>query len=173
MNVENLAEQINHTLTKNGYFFLQDYVGESRLRFRAEKIRLFELIHQRSANQRGQRPSSFEWPSVEDESPHSPFEAVRSEETLGILRGQLIEERLRTVGAVAGLLLFAKGVVEPQARNSPPPAILRRLLRRLAVSINRTPSPTAFSDLLMIDEMISESGLLLPTNAFAIYRRRT
>src|SRR5262245_53906862 len=43
-NLEHLAFQINRGLTRDGVFFLQDYVGERRFQFAPEKKRLFEVL---------------------------------------------------------------------------------------------------------------------------------
>src|SRR5262249_61274158 len=45
-NLEHLAFQINRALTPDGFFFLEDYVGEPRFGFSPTKRRLFEMIYQ-------------------------------------------------------------------------------------------------------------------------------
>jgi SAM-dependent methyltransferase len=42
MNIEHVAFQVNRSLKSGGYFFLNDYVGESRFQFADEKKQFFE-----------------------------------------------------------------------------------------------------------------------------------
>src|SRR2546428_5779548 len=46
-NLEHMAFQLNRALTADGYLFLQDYVGEPRFQFSAEKRRGVEVLPQR------------------------------------------------------------------------------------------------------------------------------
>src|SRR5262249_54010076 len=80
-NLEYLASQIDRALTPDGYFFLEDYVGEPRFGFSERKRRLFEMLYDRDlGRQRGRQPGVL-W---HDTSDLSPFCGVRSEQ---ILRG--------------------------------------------------------------------------------------
>jgi SAM-dependent methyltransferase len=168
VNLDAIGEQINRALTPDGYFFLQDYVGESRFAFSAVKRRVFEALYARALRLRGESaPLSLHWNEVEPGSNHSPFEAVRSADTLEIMRSHLIEEQLRTAGAVAGLMIFASPAEAAPATAAARRPLLRRLLARL-----RPPRRTDFHDILLVDEILCDAGLLLPTNAFAIYRKR-
>lgn len=165
INLEHVIEQINEALTDDGYFFLQDYVGEPRFCFPEKKRRLFEVLHERAARARGEPPSRIEWLEARGEG-FSPFEAVRSDETLPLLRQRMHEVQVRTSGAVAGLFLFTR--FHPSA---PPPRQSRlhaALTRRLRVRRERR----LFDELMLVDSVICDSGVLLPTTAFGIYRKR-
>jgi SAM-dependent methyltransferase len=175
-NLEHVAYQANRALTAGGYMFVQDYVGESHFEFSAEKRRVFEaVLAEEQARYPEARGWHIEWPRRED---FSPFEAVRSAETLDVLRAYLHEERLATAGALLTMLLILR-VDEPERSPVRRPSVVDRLRARLG---RRAPSRwvgdrTAFlqataGDLVMLDEILCDAGVLLPSNAFAIYRKR-
>src|SRR5205814_9343961 len=79
-NLEHIAWQINRTLTPEGWFFLQDYVGEPRFQFGPEKRRLVELLVETATPPARRCPMSWM-----DTSDLSPFCGVRSDEILPFL----------------------------------------------------------------------------------------
>jgi hypothetical protein len=100
----------------------------------------------------------------------SPFEAIRSDETLRVLGEHLECVELHTAAAVAGLMLIALGPGEhPVSRRC---AVLRSLTGRLGLTSRDGISRTFVRDLVMLDELVSESGILRPLNAFGVYRKR-
>ncbi|MEX0786073.1 MAG: class I SAM-dependent methyltransferase, partial [Dehalococcoidia bacterium] len=176
-NLEHVAYQVNRSLTPDGYFFLVDYVGESRFQFSDEQKRTFEQAfaeaRQRFRSLRGWR---IVWPAAADWD-YSPFEAARSGETLDVFRRYLAEVDLRTAGALVGLLLFVRKPAPLGRPRSWSQAALRRLasltapLRGRAL---RSPQVIALlaDALLPRDREIAEAGTLRPTSAFALYRKK-
>ena len=176
-NLEHVAFQINKSLTPDGYFFLEDYVGEARFQFSEEKKRMFEeALAEAQTRHRSIRHWRTAWPDL-DNWTFSPFEALRSDETLGIFRRYLTEVKVRTVGAIVGLIMF----VQPPAPLGQPESIKEALLRRLAslkswllrdrgsrLEINTRLA----TQLIPLDRQVSEAGTLIPTNGFAVYRKR-
>jgi|CXWL01.1.fsa_nt_gi SAM-dependent methyltransferase len=177
MNLEHLAYQVNRALTPDGYFFLDDYVGESLRRFTPEKKLAFELIYNRELTRQGRRPSSLEWSNGDDRS--SPFCGVRSAEILSIFRTYLREVDVRTAGALWYPLLFARDV------RPPPPQSLRWRIVRIPgirkvsrwIGRHQTKSsewffnPIYIQQLLDVSDRLTDAGELLPTNAFAVYQK--
>ncbi len=176
-NLEHVAFQINRSLTADGYFFLEDYVGEARFQFSEEKKRQFEeAFAEAQARQRSIRRWRAVWPDLDDWT-FSPFEALRSDETLGIFRRYLTEVTVRTAGAIVGLIMF----VRPPAPLGRPKSMKDVLLRRLASlkswllrdGGSRLEINTKLAkQLLPLDRQVSEAGTLTPTNGFAVYRKR-
>ena len=177
-NLEHVAFQINRSLTPDGYFFLEDYVGEARFQFSEEKKRMFETAFaEAQSRQRSIRHWRIVWPDLDDWT-FSPFEALRSDETLEIFRRYLTEVKVRTAGAIIGLILLS---VRPPAPLGRPHSMKDALLRRLASlkswllrdSGSRLEISTKLAkQLLPLDRQVSEAGTLTPTNGFAVYRRR-
>ena len=177
-NLEHVAFQINKSLTPDGYFFLEDYVGEARFQFPEEKKRMFEeALAKAQQRQSSLRHWRIVWPDLDDWS-FSPFEALRSDETLGIFRRYLTEVEVRSAGAIVGLSLLFMRPPPPLGR---PQSMKDSLLRRLASlkpSFLRTARSRAEviagleEQLLPLDRKVSEAGTLTPTNGFAIYRKR-
>jgi SAM-dependent methyltransferase len=97
-NLEYLAEQIATALRPSGRFFLQDYVGEPRFQFSAEKKRAFEAFHDGYLRREmpARTPGLVWW----DSSDLSPFCGVRSDEVLGVLGARLAPVAVRTSGAL-------------------------------------------------------------------------
>ncbi len=83
-NLEHVAYQVNKSLTADGFFFLTDYVGEARFQFAEEKKRVLEAALRQAAVRRPVlRSWQAVWPDAADWT-YSPFEAVRSDETLEV-----------------------------------------------------------------------------------------
>lgn len=173
-NLEHIAFQINRALTPEGYFFLRDYVGEARFRFSEEKKRAFESAF---AGAQARRPVlhalRVAWPDAEA-WPYSPFEAVRSDETLDILRRYLTEVSVRAAGPLVGLFLCVCPA-EAAAAATGLPARAVALLRRIA----RRPQPGHLellgllaAELLPLDRTLGDAANLRPMNAFAVYRKQ-
>ncbi len=178
VNLEHLAFQVNQCLTPDGYFFMKDTVGESYFQFSEEKKRLYQALINATRGDSGP-DSQIEWPDLNDWS-YSPYESVRSGEILEILPRYLSEIRVRTLGALLELNLFAE--------SRPPPirtgifripgirrvaratgALYARLLRRKA---NARKAMARTELMLMLDKTLIDTGYLMPGNAFAIYQKR-
>ncbi len=173
-NLEHLAWQIDRGLTRDGAFFLQDYVGERRFVFAPEKKRLFEVLWEREAARCGYRPGVL-WRDPDDHADLSPFCALRSHETLATFRRFLHEEEVRTVGA-----LLVPVLRHTPLDAGPGPALPRAsLLERLRAHIGRRdagapPARTQFlAELMLVGDAASDAGLLVPGNAFVRYRKRS
>jgi SAM-dependent methyltransferase len=175
-NLEHLAWQINQALRPDGRFFLQDYVGEPRFQFADAKRRVFELLYAREAAKRPGRQAEVVWHGVDD---LSPFCGVRSHEILHVFRTYLDEVTVRTAGTLTIPLLRAR----PTDGAWPNPRRFGRRLReaieqRLLPRIGRLPPgrvPVADSflaELMLVGDVLTDSSLLVPGNAFAVYRRR-
>ena len=192
LNLEHIASQINESLTANGLFFYHDYVGEARLQFAEEKKRLFEAVF-RDAQSRHAFLRRFQpvWSDPTDWK-HSPFEAIRSDETLDVFGRYLTEVSVRTTWPLFLLLVFLKpkplvfdvpagGLSwRPRVRS-----LILRLRKRLSPQRKRLlqPNPlTSFRsrlamrsllpDLLRWDGLLTDAGIFRPCRAFAIYRKR-
>ena len=173
LNLEHVAFQVNRALTTDGYFFMQDTVGESYFQFSEEKKRLFKAFV--LATQGKLARSGIPWPAREA-WPFSPFESVRSAEILDVFGRYLREERLRTSSALLQLLLFASpnaprllgtGLAKQRARVF---SAVRRTLVRSKPSLDRR---LATGELLFaLDSVFCDTGYLRPGLAFAVYRKR-
>ena len=175
-NLEHLAHQVNRGLAPEGRFFLQDYVGEPRFQFRPEKKRVFAELYLREAMRFPGRAHELRW---NDPSDLSPFCGVRSDEMLVVLRRFLHEDSLRTAGALTVPLLRAR----PVDGEWPYP---RTALERVREAVEtrfaalrgkaargRVPASAEFLDRLMVlGDVMADAGLLVPGNAFAVYRAR-
>jgi SAM-dependent methyltransferase len=170
-NLEYLASQIDRALTPDGYFFLEDYVGEPRFGFSEQKRRLFEMLYDRNlGRQRGRRPGVL-W---HDASDLSPFCGVRSDEILDVFRTYLDEVQVRTAAALT----------LPMTRSRPADydELVRRLPRwkvayeKIAQRL-RTRRPLLIrqellDELCLVGDAACDAGLLRPGIAFAVYRER-
>lgn len=179
INLEHVAFQIDRALTPSGYFFLGDYVGESRFDFSPEKRAFFEQGLQRL---RRRHPVLRYWRPVwceERAGEFSPFEAIRSHEILPVLRRYLSECSIATAAAfmflTPSLRPFDTPVPDP---SSDPWLRLRRFFQR---RLHRYPKgPGDFRalvriiarDLVALDQEASALGYLLPNHAFAVYQKR-
>jgi SAM-dependent methyltransferase len=181
LNIEHVAYQLNNALTTDGVLFVQDYVGEHKLLFRPEKRALYEAFLQRGVTARDIPRSTYvDWPETSG-APFSPFEAIRSEDTLAVLARELVEVSVRAVGALTMLLVFTKAGADDAGRYEPfgeypwrrHPYSLRRRLR-VAFGRDRRPAMSRrfIDELCFLDALMTDSRLLLPGNAFAIYRKR-
>jgi SAM-dependent methyltransferase len=177
MNLEHLAFQVNKCLTPEGHFFMYDNVGESYFQFSEEKKRLFQALAQATMDYPG-RSAPIQWPDRSNWT-FSPFESARSEEILDVFRRYLEEVRVRTVGALLSLTMFAQGgSAPPQSRAALSTrwrrllsaAALRARLRRRKIDVDRARARTEL--LFMLDRIVTETGYLKPGLAFAIYRKR-
>ena len=160
-----------------GLFFLQDFVGESMLRFSEEKRRLFELLHHRDRLRRNLPDAGLVWRN-EDRSLFSPFCGIRSGDILETMAATLDPVSVRTCAALVNLILHTRPA---DWDGSPLPESLaqqveRRLRARFPVLRRRTtpsPFPQAYlEELLLLDELVCDAGLLKPNNAFGVYRKR-
>jgi SAM-dependent methyltransferase len=175
-NLEHLAWQINAALAPDGWFFLQDYVGEPRFQFAPVKRRVFELVHDREvARTPGRRPGCC-WMDASD---LSPFCGMRSDEVLGVLRTQLDEVEVRTAAALTVALMRSKPA---DGAVVAPPSLVRRAADaavRAALALCgqlppiRVPVSTALlRELILVGDACTDAGLVLPGTAFAVYRKR-
>lgn len=167
-NLEHLAWQINRGLTRDGVFFLQDYVGERRFQFAPERKRLFEVLWFREALRSGRQPG-VAWFGDAD---LSPFCGVRSDDILSTFRRFLDEVEVRTAGALLVPVLRHRPV-DDGTGPAPPRAPLLRLRDRIRRGAGRPAAGAAFlRDLLSVGDAVSDAGLLSPSNAFVRYRKR-
>ncbi len=171
-NLEYLAHQINRTLTADGWFFLQDYVGETRCKFSPEKKQVFEVIYTRDISRQPGRQPGLEW---KDDSDMSPFCSVRSADILGVLRTYLHEVDVRTAGSLVIALLRSRPVDSAAAlqRMRKWHIWRARLQARFAWMRPDMLGVEFRSELCTVGDVASDAGLLAPGIAFATYRKRT
>jgi SAM-dependent methyltransferase len=176
-NLEHLAWQIGEGLTDDGLFFLQDYVGEPRFQFDADKQRLFEAVYNRELRFTPGRREGVRWLDAAD---LSPFCGLRSDDILDVLRVHLDEVELRTAGTLTVPLVRCvplDGVVAPPATAQGRLARrARRLLldvfgRRLAAQ-EEVVGQRFLDELFLVGDVASDAGLVRPCLAFGVYRRR-
>lgn len=175
INLEHLADQINRALTPDGWFFLQDYVGEPRFQFEPEKRRVVERFVEEATPP--ERRCEMRWM---DESDLSPFCGLRSDEVLPVMRSHLREESVRTAGALSvALMRYARRDPTPLPSPTLPVRAWRaiddglRRLRRLAPRARLYLPQRLLDDILRVGDTLADAGLIAPGNAFAIYRKRT
>lgn len=176
INLEHVAQQVNRTLTPDGIFALQDCVCENRLQFDERKKRIFELLYNRDiARHKGRRPGVI-WHN-EDPAKFSPFCGIRSGDILEVMAREMHQVELHTATPISSLLVYATPAdgVKIGMMDRVRSAISRRV-RKLPV-LRRLPQPMLLSpalveDLLLADDILSDSGVFKPFNAFAIYRKR-
>jgi len=173
-NLEHLAWQINRTLAADGWFFLQDYVGEPRFQFAAGKRRVLECLLEDATPPEWRCPMRWQ-----DPSDLSPFCGVRSDEVLPVLRAHLREERVRTAGALSVALMRYKRD-DPRPLPGPPPLLrawralddgVRRLRGRAPRARSYLP-PCLLDDVLRLGDLLADAEVIAPGNAFAVYRKR-
>ncbi|MBI5288891.1 MAG: class I SAM-dependent methyltransferase [Chloroflexi bacterium] len=177
INLEHVAGQINGTLTDGGLFFLQDFTGESMFRFADEKKRLFELLHRRDRARRRLPDAGLVWRN-EDRSLFSPFCGIRSGDILGAMASVLDAVDVRTCAAIVNLILHARPA--DWDGTLPRPSVAQRIEQRLRrhlpfLRIRTTPlhfQKEYLRELLFLDELVCDSGLFQPNNAFGMYRKR-
>lgn len=177
VNLEHVGEQINHALTAEGRFFLQDYVGESYFKFPEQKKRMFETLYNRDiARQKGRKPGVI-WTN-EDPERSSPFCGVRAGDILEVMASKLTEIDRRVAGTIFGLMLFA----EPQDRGKPSTmsrvrnGVERRLRRRFSMLPKSGKiallSEEYVQELRLVDSVLSDAGVFKPFDGFATYGKR-
>jgi hypothetical protein len=174
-NLEYVAAQINDALTAEGYFFLQDYVGEPRFQFCPAKRRIFEYLHDVETARTPRRPG-LEWMDASD---LSPFCGVRSDEVLRVLGEYLSPVRVRTAGALTVPLMRTRPL---HGEQPGPPSLARRLRLALVArlyALRGLPPPADpplprryLRQLMEIGDMLSDAGVFPPGTAFGTYRKR-
>jgi SAM-dependent methyltransferase len=170
-NLEYLASQINRALTRDGHFFLEDYVGERRFVFSETKRRVFEMLYDRDiARQRGRKPGVI-W---HDSSDLSPFCGVRSDDTLDVFRTYLDEVQLRTAGALVLPMTRSRPVDYDELLQRMPrwKVVSVLMARKLGIRRQLLVDQRFLDELSLVGDVASEAGLLLPGIAFAVYRKR-
>jgi SAM-dependent methyltransferase len=175
-NLEHLAFQIQRALKPDGYFFLRDYVGESRRQFTPARKLAFELLYNRDLMRQGRVPTTLDWTSTTAGA--SPFCGVRSAEILGVLRTFLREEDARVSAALWFPMLFVRDPHAPVARSLRWRLSARPGLRKIMRFINsRISSPGLvlsdefIRDLAVAGDRLMKAGELLPGSAFGVYRK--
>jgi SAM-dependent methyltransferase len=170
-NLEHLAWQIERALTPDGYFFLEDYVGEPRFGFSEHKRRLFEILYDRDiARQRGRRPGVI-W---RDASDLSPFCGVRSDDILDVFRASLDEMQVRTAATLTlPMTRTCPTDYDDLVRCQPRWKVAyEKMMRRLGVRRPLLVRPKLLDELCLVGDAASDAGLLRPGIAFAVYRKR-
>jgi SAM-dependent methyltransferase len=176
-NLEHLAWQIDRALAPEGWFFLNDYVGEPRFQFDEVKRRIFGIVHDRALARSGQHvESGCVWMDATD---LSPFCGVRSDDILPVLRAHLREIEVRTAAALTVALMRSRPV---HGRTPPPPGPGRRLLdiaSRACLGLFgkqppvAVPAPPEFlRELMAVGDVLADGEVILPGTAFATYRKR-
>lgn len=170
-NLEHLAAQINRGLTPDGWFYLQDYVGEPRFMPSEEKKRVFETIYVRDLYRQHGRAGGLIW---HDSSDLSPFCAVRSHEILDVLRQYLREVEVRTASALVIPLLRSHPadhatLAQRMSRWKIVVALLRRRFGRMRADML---SRELAHELFVVGDVLADAKVLAPGTAFARYRKR-
>ena len=103
-NLEHLFQEIERSLRPGGLFAINDYVGERRLCYDPERIRLADAIYR-------QVPARYRTVGVErvqppPEADKSPFEALRSDEILPLARERFDQLHLGLTGALHPLFFL-------------------------------------------------------------------
>jgi len=149
VNLEHAAFAINKTLKHGGKLFLYDYVGERGLEASAEKIELVNRVY--SIIPRKYRTDKQLERIDRSLLPHgntaSPFEAVRSDEILGVLERYLVPEHVASFGSLYVCLW-----------------------QRLNRKFHRRSDLVGW--IIEIDRIVSKTGYVLPASAFGIYAKR-
>jgi SAM-dependent methyltransferase len=170
-NLEHLAFQINRALTPDGFFFLEDYVGEPRCGFSPAKRRIFEMLYEREVSRHPEKRSGLAWI---DESDLSPFCGVRSDEILTVFRHHLDEIQLRTAATLTVPMARTRPLdFEHVLRNLPRWRILHAVLvQRLGLRQRIKIDPRYLAELRLVGDTLGDAGILQPGVAFAVYRKR-
>lgn len=167
-NLEHLAFQVNRGLTAGGHFFLEDYVGEPRFLFSDAKKRLFDVVYHRDlAAQRGRKPGLV-WLDASD---LSPFCGVRSDEILDVFRVYLEEVQVRTAGTLSNAVMRSRPADYPFP-VSPWKIRLARWRKRLGLQRADLLGKRFLDELFLVGDVASEAGIVRPSVAFAVYRKR-
>jgi SAM-dependent methyltransferase len=181
-NLEHLAVQLDRALVDGGFFFLEDYVGEPRFQFAAEKKRVYQRIVNRDQARRGAPVTGLIWLDTSD---LSPFCGVRSNEILRVLAAHLDEVDVRMASALVTPLLRSRPAQDlPDSPWFSDAWVARApywrrwtgYLRRQIVG--KSPSqqnllPAEFlNELFLVGDVLAEAGVLEAGLAFATYRKR-
>ncbi len=180
-NIEWAAYQINRALAPGGWFFLHDYVGEDRFMWSETRRQLIESLIT-IGKRRGDVPQSWavQWP-VREPWNYSPFEAIRCEDTLDILRGTLDEVSVATAGGIVSLHPLISMSADDERRwqrlnrfiwKTRPHALWRRMAAKTGRRLRPAMSEQFMHDLLLLDTLALDNDLVLPMNAFGVYRKR-
>ncbi len=170
-NLEYLGHQVNHTLTADGWFFLQDYVGEPRFTPSPTKKQVFEVIYSRDIRRQPGRQPGLVW---SDDSDLSPFCAVRSPDILAALRTQLHQMEVRTAGSLIVPLLRSRPVDMDAALQGQRKWRIwfAQFQKRVAWLRPDMLGEELRYELCTVGDVASDAGLLAPGTAFATYRKR-
>jgi SAM-dependent methyltransferase len=182
-NVEHLAYQIDRALTPDGYFFLEDYVGEKRFQFDDEKKRVYLEVFNRDRARQGAPRCELIWLDASD---LSPFCGLRSDEVLAVFRRHLDEVALHTASALVTPLLRSRPAQDfahsPWVSGSwilHGPAWWRFFVRYVGKRLwGRTPSmqtlldPEFLGELFLLSDVLTESRIVKPGQAFVTYRKK-
>ena len=186
INLEHLAYQLNRGLTADGYFLLEDYVGEPRFAFSDEKKRIYELVYDRDLARQGDRQSGLIW---RDASDLSPFCGVRSNEILNVLPQWLDVVEVRTAAALVTPMMRSrpvddrtpKGDWTADAWKVHGPRwrwVVEKLRERYPRLLGKRHSHQSLigqqflDELFLVGDVLADAGIILPCVAFARYRRR-
>jgi SAM-dependent methyltransferase len=149
VNVEHIAAQINHSLRPGGVAIICDYVGEARFQWAEEKLRRVNALL-------GDLPATYGPPRLvrpdrRTLARRTPFEAIRSDEVLGILSTYLQPEQ---VGSFAPIVFpLAAALLHDFDWDDEP--VCRVLARGCDA-----------------DQQAMREGRLRPCRTFGLYRKR-
>ncbi len=171
INLEHLVTQIERALTPDGYFFLEDYVGEVRNDFSAGKRRLFETLYARDMARGRRQAPGLVW---QDASNLSPLCGVRSDEILDVCRRHLTEVEVRTAGALTVPLGRVHPVDPGDVWTNIPRWKIARAWVQQKLGIHRANAidPHFLAELCLLGDVASDAGLVCPGIAFGVYRKR-
>jgi hypothetical protein len=143
----------------------------------AQKKRIFQYLYDREIDREGgNRSKELTWTN-EDPKRFSPFCGIRSGDILEVMAQHLDVIELHTAGTISALMLYTKPADDiklslsfrvqnrlTRLMNRVLPGGPRRL-RRLVVD------STFMDEMLLMDDVLCDEGLLVPFNAFAVYRK--
>ena len=170
-NLEHLAFQINRALTPDGFFFLEDYVGEPRGGVSPLKRRVFEMIYERDVSRHPWKKPGLTWLDASD---LSPFCGVRSDEILPVFRQHLHEVEVRTAATLTAPISRSRSLDLDDVFGSLPRWRIHWALfkRRLGIRRPIIIDPQYLAELRLVGDMLADTGILQPGVAFAVYRKR-
>ena len=170
-NLEHLAFQINRALTPDGFFFLEDYVGEPRGGVSPLKRRVFEMIYERDVSRHPGKKPGLTWLDASD---LSPFCGVRSDEILPVFRQHLHEVEVRTAATLTAPISRSRSLDLDHVFGSLPRWRIHWALfkRRLGIRRPIIIDPQYLAELRLVGDMLADTGVLQPGVAFAVYRKR-
>jgi len=171
-NLEHLAFQLNRALTRDGYFFLEDYVGEPRFMFSDAKRQLYEMLYERDIKRQSGRKPGLVWLDTSD---LSPFCGVRSDEILEVFRRFLDEVQVRTAGALTAPMSRTRPADwdEVWSRVTYWQLVRAKVKQELGLARrNWEVNPKFLEELCLVGDTACDAGLLRPGIAFAVYRKR-